>query len=229
MAGLRVIPGTWRAARTGNHRAWQARMTARLLLASLVSLVLVAGTASAEPDSASLAPGLTPPAATPPAAQVADPPDHESQPGTGESEWYGVSILLVDGLIVGGSALALNMDSDDMFTAVAAAWVLGGPIGHLVHGEMRNAAISLGLRLGLPVLGGYLGRASAGDCWECNGPHGLGETIAGVLLGTLAASLLDMSVVARTRSTRKRVDTTAWAPQLGVSGSQVTAGVAGWF
>jgi hypothetical protein len=207
----------------------KARMTARRSLASLVSLLLATGTALAEPDSGSSAPGLTPPAASPGQAQVADPPYHEGQPGTNESEWYGLSILLVDGLIVGGSALALDLESDDMLATVAAAWVLGGPIGHLVHGEMRNAAMSLGLRLGLPLLGGYLGKTIAGDCFECNGPHALEEILAGVLLGTLAASLIDMSVVARTRSTRKRVDSTAWAPQLGVSGSQVTAGVAGWF
>jgi hypothetical protein len=116
----------------------------------------------------------------------------------------------------------------EVLTAAGATLAFGGPIVHLVHGENRKAAISLGLRLGLPVLGGVLGYWSAGDCdLDCSDVHGVFEAAGGVILGTVAASLIDIIVVARTP--RKRVETTSWAPLLNVSDSQVTAGVAGWF
>jgi hypothetical protein len=199
-------------------------MTARLVLGSLVSLLLAAGTASAEPDSGSHAPGVTPPAAAP--SQDAQP--RASGYDVDDSRWYGAGIMLTDALVVGASFVANSRDSAHLMIAAGGLWTLGGPVVHWAHGQRHNAALSLGLRVVLPVVGGYLGYRSAGPCHiDCHSTRALYETLGGVVIGMAVASLTDIVVVARTR--RTRVDSTAWAPQLGVSGSQVTAGVAGWF
>jgi hypothetical protein len=229
---LHVVPGAWRPRRAGNDRAWQGRMTARLLLASLVSLVLATGTAWAEPDSGSSAPGVTPPAASPVQVPVAGGDD--GQADTGGSEWYGTPIIVVDSLAMGTSVLALRNSFKDksagMWALGSVSLVFSGPIVHLSRGEGGNAAISLGLRLGMPVIGAFLGSAHyKANCLECPGGEELESVVVGVMIGAAAASLIDIVLVARTRSTRKRAATTAWAPQLGIGDSQVTAGVAGWF
>jgi hypothetical protein len=84
----------------------------------------------------------------------------------------------------------------------AATFVLGAPAIHLVHGRPDSAAISLGLRLGLPVVGGLAGFGLAGgncpattdsDCAK-NSPVLL--IAVGAIVGLITASAIDASQLA---------------------------------
>jgi hypothetical protein len=142
-------------------------------------------------------------AASPPASGLGRParseniftssdPSPESAASTpASSGWYGWQILLADTasitLVFAGGAR-----SDAAVTAGLAGWIGAGPAVHLAHGDVGKGALSLALRLGLPLLGAWAGSRIAGcagqsgDNDECGGPAALGG-----LFGVLAAETID--------------------------------------
>jgi hypothetical protein len=129
--------------------------------------------------------------------------------------WYGWQTLALDGfLLVGVMALAQQADGNQSELSETLAWVpvvgfaVGGPTIHIVHREPWRAVGSLGLRAGLPVLGGAIGTGMLATCPPPDGDYGscgLGELIIGAAAGVLAASLIDGLALAR-ESAKKSSD-----------------------
>lgn len=118
----------------------------------------------------------------------------EPCPPPTESHWYGWQTLATDGagigLIVFGGTRSFEGP-----VAVTAASVgtgslfLGGPIVHLSHGRWPIAILDLGMRLTLPIVGGYL--ASTCTEGECGGAF-----LAGFMIG-VSPIWLDAGLLAR--------------------------------
>jgi hypothetical protein len=183
------------------------------LIRGLLGLAVCAVTslASAQPaDNAVIeaAPGPAPVVATraPMVSRTVSlaPQDRELLPEE-EPRWYGWQNLAVDGGALALSVAAAGVDSSDspsgsenlaqaLLLGAVVGYGAGGPAIHLVHGHPWKALGSLGLRGGLPVLGGAIGLASAtcpppggGDYGNC----GLGELVMGAAAGVVMALVID--------------------------------------
>ena len=138
-----------------------------------------APTPQAEPPSYVAIP-LAPPSMTAPR----DPP---TSPPASSSRWYGWQILLTDAAVFSFAGLTQNV-------SVAYGWVGGGAIVHFGHGNIGRGIGSAMLRVSLPLAGLLAGEASASGChgdW-C----GLGDVIAGGLIGMGTAELIDVALLA---------------------------------
>lgn len=108
-------------------------------------------------------------------------------------DWYGWQTLATDAtadtLLVGGGLFG---ESKEAAIAAAALYTFGGPIVHVAHGEWGRAGISLGLRLGLPTLGGLVGGAL---CFDRKGFLScLGSAVLGIGVGILGAEITDAAL-----------------------------------
>lgn len=126
--------------------------------------------------------------------------------------WYGGSILAVDviALSVGIAGIgAVASDSSGVRDAglpilfgAGLTYVLGGPIVHATHDRLGMTFASLGLRVGVPMGGLFLGAmVGAGASEGCTGDMcGLGGVIGGGVLGfgagLITASVIDISLLA---------------------------------
>lgn len=139
-------------------------------------------------------------------------PQERREPPQEERHWYGWQALAVDGaaaaLGLGGLALLSSDDSQGyeererlaglMALGGAVAYGVGAPAIHLLHQRPWQALGSLGLRAGLPVLGGAVGLGAA-TCPPATGDYGncgLPELLMGAIAGTLVAVALDASLLA---------------------------------
>ncbi|MES1186211.1 MAG: hypothetical protein ABUL60_20525 [Myxococcales bacterium] len=203
-----------------------------VLIRGLWGLAIAATTSLASAQQADIAaPGAAPEA---PAVVVAPSPagprtvslapqQRENPPEA--RHWYGWQSLSLDGGVAALSLAALLVGTNDsphsenLSTALLLGAVVGygagGPAIHLIHHRPWQALGSLGLRAGLPVVGGALGLASAtcpppggGDYGNC----GLGELILGAAAGTVLAIALDDSIL-------------AWEKSAGDSSSQARLGL----
>jgi hypothetical protein len=123
----------------------------------------------------------------------------------------------------GTSLIALPLvsaftSSVEFGVAALGGYFLAPPIIHGAHGRWGIAAGSLGLRVGLPVLGGLLGAAADDDC--------RGEicvpviSALGITLGALGAVALDASLLSfeevdrdvRGSSDRAKAGAITWSP-----------------
>jgi hypothetical protein len=124
-----------------------------------------------------------------------DPP----APGTG----YRLQIIAADAISVGTVLAGFAVEgiyphnpgiSEVLVAAGLGGYALGGPIIHMEHRQWHRGAISLALRLGLPILGAAVGAWSA-TCtpneWFC----GVGEGVAGFAIGAGAAAVIDSALV----------------------------------
>jgi hypothetical protein len=84
-------------------------------------------------------------------ARADDTPDPDVP---GATLWYGWQTLATD-----GAALFLNFGQTPTERGALAAYGLGGPMVHLIHERPMTALASLGVRVGLPVLGFAIGSA----------------------------------------------------------------------
>ncbi|HEX8108422.1 MAG TPA: hypothetical protein VF516_11875, partial [Kofleriaceae bacterium] len=147
-----------------------------VVVVAVVAVIGLARTAAfADP------PGMTPP--VPPAPQ--DPV---------VAPYYGLT-LAADGVALVTAMAALGGgDSESrtrLFQIAAGTYVLGGPLLHVVHGRPGRAAISLAMRVGLPVVAAGL-LSSGHDGWDALVPF-----LLGAVGGTLTASIVDAAVLAR--------------------------------
>jgi hypothetical protein len=116
--------------------------------------------------------------------------------------WYGGTILGVDALAASLMAVGVASSSGGLFLGSGVAFTLGGPIVHGIHRDGGKAVVSLGLRVGLPVVGGLVGvfaGASGGE--DCEGDMCQLSGVAaggavGLGLGMVAASALDVTFLA---------------------------------
>jgi hypothetical protein len=82
----------------------------------------------------------------------------EAAPPAGARTWYGWQIMLADA----ASFLCVGATEQE---ACLAGFALSGPVVHTLHGNPGRGIVSLGLRVGLPIIGGLIGSAAA-DCRE---------------------------------------------------------------
>ena len=101
-------------------------------------------------------------------------------------------------------AVGVRLESPYVFGGGAAAYLLAAPVVHAVHGDWSDGAVSLGLRLALPVGGaftfGLIGALTGG-----RGKSPLGAAAWGVLvgaaIGAVGAELYDVAFLAGPAST----------------------------
>jgi hypothetical protein len=135
------------------------------------------------------------------------PQRRENPPTTFKRHWYGWQLLSVDGGAVAlgvASGAAYGGDGNSealggaLLLSAAVGYAAGGPVVHLIHHQNWQALGSLGLRAGLPIVGGAMGLGSAtcppptGDYGNC----GAGGLILGTAAGVLLAMVLDDSLLA---------------------------------
>ncbi len=144
----------------------------KLVIAAVVAATTA--TAFAEPVPSETPPVLTPPSETPPAVKVPT-----------ATEWYGWQIAAAD-------AAAFGMAAATEHGEIALAWIGTGAAVHAAHHNYGRSFLSVGMRVGLPILGASLGEASAKGCQGelCD----LGPMLLGGLVGMGAAELIDLAI-----------------------------------
>jgi hypothetical protein len=151
------------------------------------------------------------------------PPDAEPPRA---KRWYGGYTLATDGaavaLALGGAAL--DRDGELLLVGSVGAYLLGGPIVHLAHGNPGRSLLSLGMRAGLPVTLAFLGVAAEG-CGEGHDFCGYGGALIGFGVGLVSAVVIDAAAIARDEVE----PTPAIAPALGVSREGAWLGATGTF
>lgn len=121
-------------------------------------------------------------------------------------------------MVVGGA-----VEEPLLLGASFATYVLGGPIVHASHGNWGRAALSLGARVGMPLLGISTGVALE----DCRGGDfcGFGGALIGGVVGIAAAVAIDSAALAREEAPVGA----ALVPTLRVSENQTWLGVSGQF
>lgn len=117
-----------------------------------------------------------------------------------ETHWYGGRLLLADGASLAVLAAGGSLRSTPVFLAGFAGWFLASPIAHAEHAGLGRGAASLVLRVGLPALGLLAGQSSANGCWREVGASDsceVGAGAGGLLLGAIAAEIIDVALFAR--------------------------------
>ncbi len=118
------------------------------------------------------------------------------------TKWYGWEIIIVD---VAVWTIGLAEQRYLGSTAVLAAYLLGGPIVHVVNGELWRSFASFGVRVGAPLLG--LGVAALVYRWNGSDAEtsdermidGMAGAFLGLFLGLAAAEAVDIAALARKR------------------------------
>lgn len=227
-----VIGGAVSAAATESRRLGRGTAAAirRGMRLAVLALVLLAVPATARADDLSWGgpPGMAPYAPAPyaPPVQV-----------TREVS-YAHQTLIADGIagaLVIGGALQRDPYGAVVLAALGAdVYLLGAPIVHFANRQFMGGLKSLGVRVGLPMLGAVVGNlvgpkdAVACDVGgSCPDPE---DSTIGLVVGAGFGALAAIAIDARYFA-RKRVTTLApsWAPTVGYSRAGLTVGVGGSF
>lgn len=182
-----------------------------LLLASLPATVLAQGAPlGSEPSPTDSAPSADSVAAEARGSQAQLYPKYDTTVDPRDPfparRWYGWQTLLLDGaaiaLTVGGAGLDGNDAAQTPALGLAlGTYLAGGPVVHLLHGHPGKAALSLGLRVGVPVTAGAIAAAATQCKPELDGEAcGMGTVIATIgsaALGAVVASIIDGTAIAR--------------------------------
>ena len=140
-----------------------------------------------------------------------------------QTVWYGWQTLTTDAaaltlVIVGGA-----LDEPLLLGGSFATYVLGGPIVHATHGNWGRATLSLGARVGVPLLG----IATGVGLEDCSGGEfcGFGGALIGGIVGLAGAVAIDSAALAR----EKKPLAASLIPSLRVSENETWFGVSGQF
>jgi hypothetical protein len=141
--------------------------------------------------------------------------------------WYGWQVLAADGALLGLTAVALAGDAEDLGQLSLLGFFVAGPLVHRAHAGGSRALASLGMRLGLPVVGAIIGVSTATcspDEWLC----GVGEAAIGMATGMAVAIAID-SIWAYEDSTPMPAPTrpprASWSVTPTVKVSETSAGI----
>ncbi len=191
-----------------------SRVAHRCSLAALVLTAAIATSARAHADEP--ATPTSPPAAAPAAAPLPRGFEREE-----ETSWYGWQTLIADGTSLLVLPIVAGVTQSPTLGAVAVGgYFLAPPFIHGAHGRWGIFAASLGLRVGMPVVGGLLGAAAQGDCrGDLCIPVG---AAIGVAIGVLGAVALDAALLSyepeehdpRYRGQPTKPSQTAWSPTI---------------
>ncbi|HEX4420797.1 MAG TPA: hypothetical protein VH165_22935 [Kofleriaceae bacterium] len=210
-------------------------------------------TSPSPPAPVTTAPGLTPPSSVPIAARsrganlaaatpgtlpaYRDASPYAAYPPPGDEPVYQPSYRWQLAMADLGTVALMFSGSDAGLLGGVMAYTLVAPTIHLAHDEGSRAAGSLGLRVGLPLLGALAGAVlirpisgpSQSGCFDCGGDD---TTFAGAAVGVLAgmatAMVIDDLVLGRPRVTHKHTSFVV-APRVSVAPQQTTFGLAGSF
>ena len=183
---------------------------------SVLLSVFISATAYAQ------APGMTEPVLMPPSAV----PPIDVQPAEEEmtegKPSYRYQTILADVAAVGLIAVAFETQSEEVLLTGMLSYAVAAPIIHGVHGHGLRAAGSVGLRVGLPFVGGFGMLAAIGDN---DGEEGLAAFMVGFGLGGISAMIIDSAFIARATPGKPRRLT----PAVGTTPGGATVGVTGTF
>lgn len=181
------------------------------LLALAIGTVVTSASAQVEsspeftPAPAASAPAIEPEAAPEPAAPAAPTAPSKAQPARSdrESYWYGWQTLTADGLSVMTMFAGAAVHSEGVAWVGVGGYFLAAPVVHGVQGRVGVAFGSLGLRVGAPMVGAFIGYAAAGPCSASENAqlfgclfHGVGEAVVGGLIGATGAVAIDAALLA---------------------------------
>jgi hypothetical protein len=124
-------------------------------------------------------------------------PDADDQPPV-EKHWYGWQVLAAD---AGGLLATVGCVSISGADACLIPFLIAAPSVHLAHSRPMSALASVGLRVALPIVGAAIA-VQAANCSEDEWLCGLSEMGVGVMIGTVAASVLDLALLST--ETRER-------------------------
>jgi hypothetical protein len=123
-----------------------------------------------------------------------------------------------------GSAAA---ESEGLAFGSLGAYVIGPPIVHVMHGRPLRGLGSLGLRVGLPILGAF---AAVGLAQPCGGDFGcIGEAALGTAIGFTGAIAIDAAVLAYEERPTPSTQALSATPFAYVDGQRALFGVGGAF
>jgi hypothetical protein len=147
---------------------------------------------------------------------------------------YRWQIVLADIAAVSAALVSAQpgIDREDEFRAAGyGTFALGAPIIHAANGHGRRAIGSLALRVGLPLLGAYVGAKflhpnCPPDASLCGDAHPHSGVVIGVGAGVVTALIVDTWLLARptVRSSKR-----GWSPTASTGNHSATVGVAGRF
>jgi len=107
---------------------------------------------------------------------------------TDTTRYYGWEILLADAAAWG---LLVTSRSDAQAALGLGIYALAAPAIHAANDEPVHAGLSLGLRLGAPVVGGYLAERNSHSSED----DGIPPAFGGIILGAIAAEVFDAAVL----------------------------------
>jgi len=164
---------------------WGLPVRVRIFALVLVSAVLTVATSHAAPSDADR-----------PRRGDRTEAAREPAPSPGSRRWtyYGWKILLADALLVGGP-LTIAVATETEGTGSMLIWptlgyVLAGPAVHAGNGQPRRAGVSLGIRVGAPLIG-----AAAGAGAVLDGDWVKIAAAGGAVLGAAAAGIVDWTLL----------------------------------
>jgi hypothetical protein len=180
------------------------------------------------------------------ARQHEPPPDRRTTAYRPEYLDYRGYLAAADGVALGLLIGAFAAENEWLALGGAVTYVLGGPAVHAGNGQPIRGAASLGLRLGLPVVGmfggGLVGAALCEDTGSSETRDGdlrclpptLGGVIVGMLVGAVGAMVVDDVFLGkvelpRGQSARLRPTLTALGPIADPSRKVVGLRLAGTF
>jgi hypothetical protein len=115
--------------------------------------------------------------------------------GTLDGEWYGSQVIATDAIswavLLGG----IKAEVWPVAALGASGLFLGGPVVHVAHGNYGRAGISFGTRVAVPFLGAVIGAAVHEE--EDDRVFIPASVIIGAVLGSIAASAVDIAILAR--------------------------------
>jgi hypothetical protein len=152
-------------------------------------------------------------------------------------DWYGVETLAADGcalvLFIAGVATNDRSTGQGVVVGSGVAYLVGGPLVHLLHRQELTSLGSLGLRAAGPVAGGLLGAALGGLAAYDDGNEVIRGTVYGVMGGLLGAVIVDAALLAwqpAQRSSREPAGSgLAWRPRFTLTETRAELGVMGSF
>ncbi|HWN68738.1 MAG TPA: hypothetical protein VNM90_13970 [Haliangium sp.] len=207
-------------------------MRARISMSLLMTLGSIVGAAPALAGD-----GTSPDRPSGPSATLAVEP-------AGQGETHVEHSYLADVIALDTTNLAFTVITAGFGSVLTVpSYLLGAPAIHASHGNRGQAALSLGARVGLPVLGAVAGHAlyqrnqrretcSDDDSIQCNDWNeafdGVLAIAAGAVIGATSAVLFDWVVLDHTEKVPARRSLVI-VPQVGVSERGAALGVAGRF